>query len=204
MLIMFAETYSHSVPELGRYESIHSLIDEFSCDSDVQKVSVNSTLSKRYIKDRNECLTDEASEASTPDYGEEVPTDDCEENQPDNGRASKSDSDEITSDDSVLRATTYGEERKSGDEEPSRLDGGEMRKPLENKMVISGDNRGRALIICNNLEISSNATSHEITISKRRSETLTSAQKILTDHFGFAVSNKQNFTVFISQILLVR
>jgi len=187
MLIMFAKTYSHSVPELGRYESIHSLIDEFSCDPDVQKVSVNSTLSKRYIKDRNECLADDG-ETRTEDCGEGSKTDDCEENQPDNGRASKSNAGEIIPDDGVLRATTDDE----------------MRKPLEKKMVISGDNRGRALIICNNLEISSIATSHEITISKRRSETLTSAQKILTDHFGLAVSNKQNFTVFIPQILLVR
>jgi len=37
-------------PDIEKHEFLPSLISEFSCDPDVQKVSVNSTLNKRYIR----------------------------------------------------------------------------------------------------------------------------------------------------------
>jgi len=122
---------------MEKHESIHSLISELSCNPDVQKVGVNSTLNKRYIRDKDGCLAN---------YGEEKALDDVRES-------------------------------------------GLLTTLSEKKLVISGHNRGKALIICNNLEISSNPTSHERIISERRSKTFTSAKRILADHFGFAVSN---------------
>jgi len=40
-------------------DSIHSMIAELSSDPDVQKVSVNSTLNKRYIREKDEWLADD-------------------------------------------------------------------------------------------------------------------------------------------------
>jgi len=52
---------------MGKHGSIHSLISEFSCDPDVQKVSVNSTLNKRYIRDDDKCLVDDGEKRETSD-----------------------------------------------------------------------------------------------------------------------------------------
>lgn len=52
---------------MEKHESIHSLISEFTCDPDVQKVNVNSTLNKKYIRDDDGCLTDDGKEKGTYD-----------------------------------------------------------------------------------------------------------------------------------------
>jgi len=122
---------------MEKHGSIHSLISELSCNPYVQKVSVNSTLNKRYIRDKDEYLA------------------------------------------------YYGEEKALNDVRESDL----LATLSVNKLVISGHNRGRALIICNNLEISSNPPSYRRIVSEIRSKTLTSAKRILADHFGFDVSN---------------
>jgi len=44
---------------MEKHKSIHSLITEFRCDPDVQKVKVNSTLTKKYIRDDDECVGDD-------------------------------------------------------------------------------------------------------------------------------------------------
>jgi len=55
------------IPDMEKHESTHSLITEFSCDPDVQKVSINSTLNKKYIRDDDGCLTDDGKERGTYD-----------------------------------------------------------------------------------------------------------------------------------------
>jgi len=57
----------------------------------------------------------------------------------------------------------------------------------ESILLVSGSNRGKALIICNNLELPANPTKHERVIQQRRMETLPLAEKVLSDHFGFNV-----------------
>ncbi|KAF6027076.1 hypothetical protein EB796_014620 [Bugula neritina] len=47
------------VPNVEKCDSIHSMIAELSSDPDVQKVSVNSTLNKRYIREKDEWLADD-------------------------------------------------------------------------------------------------------------------------------------------------
>jgi len=44
--------------DMTKYKEISHLIVELSCDPDVQKVSVNSTLNKRYIREKDKCLAD--------------------------------------------------------------------------------------------------------------------------------------------------
>jgi len=52
---------------MSKYKETSHLITKLSCDPDVQRVSVNSTLNKRYIRDDDECLADDSEQKETGD-----------------------------------------------------------------------------------------------------------------------------------------
>jgi len=58
----------------------------------------------------------------------------------------------------------------------------------KSQTLISGSSRGKALIICNNLELLAEATEHDKNISQSRKETLPMAQRVLANHLGLCVS----------------
>jgi len=145
-------------PDLKKYKSLHSLISEFSCDPDVQKVSVNSTLSKRYIRDDDyladygeERETDDSEERETDDSeeretddGEERETDDGEERETDDGEERETDdSEERETDDGDERETDDGEERETDDSEERETDDGEGREVDDGKERETDDSEER-------------------------------------------------------------
>ncbi|KAF6032697.1 hypothetical protein EB796_009038 [Bugula neritina] len=64
----------------------------------------------------------------------------------------------------------------------------------KSQTLISGSSRGKALIICNNLELLAEATEHDKNISQSRKETLPMAQRVLANHLGLCVEVKQDLT----------
>jgi len=220
---------------MKRCNTIHSLISELTCDPDVQKVSVNSTLNKRYIRDDDEFLVDDGEERETD--GEERETD-GEERETDHGKERERDHDkERETDDGEERGTDDGEERETDDGEERETedvkeretedgeeretinnskgretengeeretDDGKESKPLtntsENLLLITGGIRGKALIICNNLELSTKATEHDKKISQKRMRTLPIAQSILAKYFGLSVSRATFIVTYIDQV----
>jgi len=100
--------HRNQAPDLQKHKSIHSLISEFSCDPDVQKVSVNSTLNKRYIKDDDDYLVDHGEERETDDGkeretedGEEREIEDGEERETDGGKESKLNEEKVSTSNDV-------------------------------------------------------------------------------------------------------
>lgn len=59
---------------------------------------------------------------------------------------------------------------------------------VQNYLLITGERRGRALIICNNVQLTADSTKPDKTISSLRQETLQTALKVLGEHFRLQVS----------------
>jgi len=110
------------MPDMKKQKSIiHSLIIEISSDPHVQKVSVNSTLNKRYIRDDDTSLV-EGYENSEPGNNQIRETADGEESETEDGKERETDDGiERETDNGKGRKTDDGEERETDDGEESRL-----------------------------------------------------------------------------------
>lgn len=149
------------MPRIGNYKSMRSLLLELTYSPGVQKVYVNSTLNKRFVRDENEMLA-----------ADDVSLTNVEE---------KAGSDASYVDDQVEAEVG----RKSG--EVTERSNEQLESP-EKTIFVMGEDRGKALIICNNLALFEGATRHDKLISQRRMETLPLARKVLGNHFGLDVS----------------
>lgn len=69
-----------------------------------------------------------------------------------------------------------------------KMDDSATTDPPNHCILINGSNRGKALIICNNIQLSNNPTSGSKTISETRTQSLKHSRKVFAHHFGFHVS----------------
>ncbi|KAF6026742.1 hypothetical protein EB796_014945 [Bugula neritina] len=65
---------------------------------------------------------------------------------------------------------------------------------VQNYLLITGERRGRALIICNNVQLTADSTKPDKTISSLRQETLQTALKVLGEHFRLQVVIEQDLS----------
>jgi len=199
--------------DMSKYKETSHLITELSCDPDVQKVSVNSTLNKRYIRDDDECLADydeererdggeererDDGEDREADDGEERERDDSEERERDDGEERETDDDEEreTYDDEE-RETDDDEDRETDDDEDRETDDGEQRetddgesnfKPIGDRIKVEhNQNKSKVLIICNQFKTKPGMTPQDLKTTKHRRNTLTKAQRVFKEYWHFEV-----------------
>jgi len=70
-------------------------------------------------------------------------------------------------------------------------------------ILINGSNRGKALILCNNIQLSNNPTSGSKTISERRTQSLKHSKNVFVHHFGFQVS-MQLFFLCAQNLMVIK
>jgi len=141
------------------YKSIHELIVTLIGNPNVQKIDVNSTLNKRFVREKNEFLADDTKFLT--DTHRLVAIEPASQ---------------------VVQNPAYDEANKDAEKEITR------KIEQEIATYASKENKGKALIICNNLGLSDNPADSELEISQLRKEALAHAQKIFTNHLRFAVS----------------
>jgi len=116
-------------PDFQKHKSIHSVISELICDLDVQKVSVDSTLNKRYLRDDDASLVES-----------------YKDSEPGNNKQREIDGDKS-------RGTDDSKERETAHSEEGRLLDGKVNQPNRNKKQKEvGQKIGKAFIICNQYE----------------------------------------------------
>jgi len=178
--------------DMAKYKDTSHLIAELSCDPDVKKVSVNSTLNKRYPRDDDGCLADYGEERETDDRKKRE-TGDGEERETYGGGERETDyGGERETDNGKERETNDSKERETEDGEEGRPVDGEGSKLHENRTQIeAGQELGKALIICNQCE--------DPVYEVDRKEALDNAKMVLKDCFEFKVSFYNNcFTKIIA------
>jgi len=134
---------------------MHSLVTEFSKDSNVRKVTVNSTLNKKYTRDS------------------------IDHNVSEIGRVDSSDRHRP----SVTEGVGIFDEKtsKSGNDELE----------YSQKLLISGETRGKALIICNQHEFKPGMTAKELATVASRKKALKTCETVFNQYFGFEVLLKK-------------
>ncbi|KAF6033338.1 CASP9 [Bugula neritina] len=164
--VKYSKGYTRKqTPDMKSYKSIQHLIVTLSCNPNVQKIDVNSTLNKRFVREENEFLADDTKFLTDTQTLVAIEP------------ASQ-----------VVQNPAYDEANIDAEKEITRK--------IEREMATyaSKENKGKALIICNNLGLSDNPTDSEKVISQLRKEALAHAQKIFTNHLGFWVEVKQDLS----------
>jgi len=185
-------------PDIRKHKYLHSLISELTSNPDVQKVSVNSTLTRKYIRDDDECLADDGEERETEDGkkrdrddGKERKTDDGEERETDDsGERETYDGEKRETDDGKERETDDGEERKTKyGKEKETEDGDHGSQLLPNRMQKKFSKKlGKALIIFNQHEVKQRMSTRDLKTAKCRQKASKDAMTVLKDYFAFEVN----------------